>query len=188
MRTSLKTYAVVALQNIYPEETIKRFKQICTYKAKAAWIQEISQPNVLRRYINCLDTKFYGCVEDYGKYQRKMFAENDISAGKLKCFALLNKTLLEDIIKQTQDDMLLKYYNILLRLNDGSPVLERAKLYNIAHRLEEKIIRHYDEIEESFNAYDLRNFIIIAALFSDYNYRHSDKIANAFIELVDIFE
>lgn len=188
MRTSLKTYAVITLQNIYPQDTIERFKAICKYKNKNAWLQEITQPNTLRRYINCLDTKFYGPIESYGKYQRQMFAENDITPGKLKCFALLNKTLLEDVIEQTEDDMLLKYYNMFLRLNDGTSILERNKIYGMIHRLEAKIIKRFDENEEEFNVYGLRNFIIVAALFSNNDFHHDDKTKGAIIDMIEIFE
>ena len=188
MRTSLKTYAVITLQNIYPQDTIERFKAICKYKNKNAWLQEITQPNTLRRYINCLDTKFYGPIESYGKYQRQMFAENDITPGKLKCFALLNKTLLEDIIEQTEDDMLLKYYNMFLRLNDGTSILERNKIYGMIHRLEAKIIKRFDENEEEFNVYELRNFIIVAALFSNNDFHHDEKTREAYIDMIEIFE
>ncbi len=188
MRTSLKTYAVITLQNIYPQTTIERFKAICTYRNKNAWLQAIIKPNTLRRYINCLDTKFYGRIEDYGKYQRQMFAENDITPGKLKCFALLNKTLLEDIIKQTEDDMLRKYYNMFLRLNDGTTILERNKIYGMIHRLEAKIIKRFEESEEEFDVYELRNFIIIAALFSNNDFHHDSKTKGAIIDMIEIFE
>ena len=53
---------------------------------------------------------------------------------------------------------------------------------------EAKIIKRFEESEEEFDVYELRNFIIIAALFSNNDFHHDNKTKGAIIDMIEIFE
>lgn len=182
MQTTLKLQAISALkQNFYPAHTIDRFKKLSNYGAKCPWVKEL-QMRKLKTYIECLDVTFCGHPDCYLPKQREMLLKNDISPRKLECFHLLNRVLLEDTINEVQNECLLKYYRLLLRLNDGTAIFERDNLKGIAHKYEAKIIHHFARAE-ALDKNALGRFLLISALFSDKNFSHEEDAIAEFLDI-----
>lgn len=189
MRTSLKNYAISVLGNVYPESVVEEFKKQTTYRKVDWWLEQIQKPCVLRQYVTCLDDKPYGSPDHYTKNQRKTFAQNDITPTRLQCFHKLNLMLLESIISQTDDPLMSTYYRALLRLHDGTPILERDSLFKIAHQNEVKIIKHFiASQDEGIDWLSLRNFLTVAALFSSNKFIHTDETKLKLISLIEFFD
>lgn len=186
MRTSLKNYAISVLGNVYPKSVIEAFRAQCKYGKAKWWLEQIQKPCVLRQYISCLDTKMYGHPDFYLKAQRQMFLQNEITPKRLECFHQLNLMLLKSIISQTNDELLKKYYQTLLRLHDGTAILCRDTIFKIAHQNEEKIVcRFFEQQNEGLDSVSLRNFLTIAALLSSNKFIHADETKLKLIELIE---
>ncbi len=181
MEHQLKTYVTMILPEFYPQDIIEKFSP------KGKWLNEIKDPNIIRRYINCLDARIPEYIKNAEHYRQKLYSANCVNVPKMSNFLRLNKMLLEDTLKKTTNELLQKYYRIHLCLNDGSTVLERDKMNAMAHRLESKIIDFYNQ-PKPFNINEMQRFLVIVALFSNCDYCHNETTREQFVDMVDIFE
>ncbi len=182
MKTSAKLQAIDTFMcNFYPEETVNRFKKLCNYKDKNLWLKKIQTCTTLSTYIQCLDLHWYGNVDIFTKAKRALLEKNGITPRRLECYFLLNLTLLEDTIAQTEQGNLLKYYRLLLYLNNGTAIFERTKLYQFVHNLEAKIIANF-AAEPKFDG-SMRNFLLIVALFANSDMKHTNETRKTYHQL-----
>lgn len=181
MRNSIKKYALGVVGNIYPEEVIAKFRRLCKYKQKKEWLETLDNQSI-NRHLDAIDIQCY-CSNP--KEQKHFWAVNDITPRRIECFQLLNLCLLQEVIKSTTDEQLLRYYRLRLGLNDGTAVSQRSRVAEMAHCAEGKLIVRFAEHPEALPKAELRNFVIIAALLSDGNIYHDQSVLVDFLDLVD---
>jgi len=180
MQKFLKLLAVSKLKkDFYPPETIVRFKKLCSYRRKNEWLEYLQKSVGLQMYIDCFDFTFYGAIETQQKQYRKRLTLYWISRFQHQWFLLLNRTYLEDLIEVTTDERLLKYYRMVLYLNNGTVIGPRQKFSDMVNRLEAKIIRDFVSKPE-WCPEARRNFVLVCSLFSDMSYGLDEETTSAF--------
>ncbi len=180
MQTFLKLLAVAKLdRDFYPIETVARFKKLCTYGRKNEWLEYLQKSIGLQMYIDCLNFKYYGKFEEQQKLYRKRLELYNISRFQHQWFLILNRTFLEDLIEITTDKTLLKYYRMVLCLNDGTVIGPRKKFSDMVNRLEAKIVCEFASAPDR-SLEECRNFILVCSLFSDMEYSFDEETIAAF--------
>lgn len=177
----MKKYAISVVGDIYPEEVVSKFLSLCKYKQKKEWLETMDNQNI-KRYLDAIEI-VSSCPNVYE--QLRVWKINDITLKKMENFRLLNLCLLQEVIKSTTDEQLLRYYRLRLGLNDGTAVSQRSRMAEMAHCAEGKLIVRFAEQPEVLSREELRNFVIIAALLSDGDIYHDQSVLLDFLDLVD---
>ena len=182
MRNSIKKYAISVVGDIYPEEVIAKFRSTTKYQDKKEWLESIKSIININRYLDAIElSRSCPSINE----QLRVWKINDITPKRMDNFRLLNLCLLQEIVKSTTDEQLLKYYRLRLGLNDGTAVSQRSRMAEMAHRAEGKLIVKFAENPEALPKAELRKFVIIAALLSDGDIYHDQSVLLDFLDLVD---
>ncbi|MBQ7303927.1 MAG: hypothetical protein IJW75_03300 [Alphaproteobacteria bacterium] len=188
MHLYIKEEAITCLnEGIYPQEVIDRFLSEPKHKNKRKWLSQICTKLILRRYVECKDTKFYGNVDLVEKARREFFNSYGISIKNMEHFERLNYLFLLKSYNTTNNEALKHYYHMILCLNGGDGVgncilFERRKLGEFIHKEQVKLINRFAK-EKSLCKEDLYNFILVVILFSQSDISHDAVTKKNFLKL-----
>lgn len=156
MQFSLKEAICQTLGNkqIFSNRAIEEYLRQSDYHNKETWAQTIQTPGKVSLYVTSL--------------------EDDVSKCRRHSFRLLSLIQLEELMKSTTDEEILKYMRALHCLHDKkTTVAQRAKFQNMCDKMEIKILNRLASTESC--KCDVRKFLMAAMLMGNKQFLYSEE-------------